>query len=57
MFLFEEIVKPPPMVVVDIGAMLREGQVDPLARLRELGQFRVIGFEPQIDECQRLKAR
>jgi FkbM family methyltransferase len=57
MFLFEEIVKPPPMVVVDIGAMLLEGQVDPLARLSDLGQLRVIGFEPQIDECQRLNAR
>jgi hypothetical protein len=57
MFLFEEIVKPPAMVVVDIGAMLLAGQVDPLARMSELGQLRVIGFEPQIDECQRLNAR
>jgi FkbM family methyltransferase len=56
MFGFEDIVKPSPMVVVDIGAMLVEGQTDPFARLSELGQLRVIGFEPQIDECKKLNA-
>ncbi len=56
MFLFEEIVMPPLMTVVDVGAMLLEGQVDPYARLNKLGRLNVIGFEPQPAECQKLNA-
>ena len=56
MFFFEEIVTPPSMTAVDIGAMLLAGQVDPLARLSEMGRLRVIGFEPQSDECDKLNA-
>jgi FkbM family methyltransferase len=56
MFFFEEIVMPPSMTAVDIGAMLLTGQTDPLARLSELGRLRVIGFEPQPVECDKLNA-
>jgi FkbM family methyltransferase len=56
MFFFEEIVMPPSMTAVDIGAMLLEGQIDPLTRLIELGRLRVIGFEPQAAECEKLNA-
>jgi FkbM family methyltransferase len=56
MFFFEEIVIPPSMTAVDIGAMLLEGQIDPLARLSQLGLLRVIGFEPQPAECEKLNA-
>jgi hypothetical protein len=37
MFLFEEIVIPPSMTAVDIGAMLLEEHTDPMARLCQLG--------------------
>lgn len=47
---------PPPMTAVDIGAMLLMGEVDPLARLSQLGRLRVIGFEPQPAECRKLNA-
>ena len=56
MFLFEEIVVPPQMTVVDIGAMLLAGQVDPLARLSDVGRLRVVGFEPLPAECEKLNA-
>jgi FkbM family methyltransferase len=56
MFFFEEIVTPPLMTVVDVGAMLLEGSVDPLARLNNLGRLNVIGFEPQPAECEKLNA-
>jgi FkbM family methyltransferase len=56
MFFFEEIVMPPFMTAVDIGAMLLPGQTDPLARLNELGLLRVIGFEPLPAECEKLNA-
>lgn len=56
MFFFEEIVIPPVMTAVDIGAMLLEGAVDPLARLNKLGRLSIIGFEPQPDECEKLNA-
>jgi FkbM family methyltransferase len=56
MFFFEEIVMPPMMAVVDIGAMLLEGDVDPFARLNKLGRLKVIGFEPQPAECAKLNA-
>jgi FkbM family methyltransferase len=55
-FFFEEIVIPPAMTAVDIGAMLLPGQVDSLARLNKLGRLNVIGFEPQAAECERLNA-
>lgn len=56
MFFFEEIVTPPMMAVVDIGAMLLEGAVDPFERLNKLGRLNVIGFEPQPAECAKLNA-
>ena len=56
MFFFEEIVMPPVMTAVDIGAMLLEGQVDPLERLNKIGLLNVIGFEPQPAECAKLNA-
>ncbi len=56
MFFFEEVVMPPLMTAVDIGAMLLEGDVDPLVRLNKLGRLNVIGFEPQTSECQKLNA-
>jgi FkbM family methyltransferase len=56
MFFFEEIVIPPLMTAVDIGAMLLEGQVDPLERLNKIGRLNVIGFEPQSAECAKLNA-
>jgi FkbM family methyltransferase len=54
MFKFEEIVTPPLMTAVDIGAMLLDGAVDPLARLSEIGLLSVIGFEPLPAECEKL---
>jgi FkbM family methyltransferase len=56
MFFFEEIVMPPMMTAVDIGAMLLEGLVDPLDRLNKIGRLNVIGFEPQPAECAKLNA-
>ena len=56
MFFFEEVVMPPLTTVVDIGAMLLEGQSDPMARLGRLDLLRVIGFEPQAAECDKLNA-
>jgi FkbM family methyltransferase len=56
MFLFEEIVTPPLMTVVDIGAMLLEGVSDPFERLNKLGRLNIIGFEPQPAECEKLNA-
>ena len=56
MFFFEEIVMPPLMTAVDIGAMLMERDVDPFARLNKLGRLNVIGFEPQPVECEKLNA-
>jgi len=56
MFLFEEIVTPPLMTAVDIGAMLLEGVVDPFERLNKLGRLNIIGFEPQPAECKKLNA-
>ena len=56
MFLFEEVVMPPLMTAVDIGAMLLEGHVDPLERLNKIGRLNVIGFEPQPAECAKLNA-
>lgn len=56
MFFFEEIVMPPVMTAVDVGAMLLPGGTDPYARLNQLGRLNVIGFEPQPTECQELNA-
>jgi FkbM family methyltransferase len=56
MFFFEEIIMPPLMTAVDIGAMLLPGAVDPLARLNKIGRLSVIGFEPQPVECEKLNA-
>jgi FkbM family methyltransferase len=56
MFFFEEIVIPPVMAVVDIGAMLLEGAVDPFERLSKLGRLNLIGFEPHPVECAKLNA-
>jgi FkbM family methyltransferase len=56
MFFLEEIVTPPSMTVVDVGAMLLDGSVDPLERLNKLGLLHVIGFEPQPAECAKLNA-
>ena len=57
MFFSEEIVVPPLMTAVDIGAMLLEGDVDPYTRLNKLGRLNIIGFEPQPAECEKLNAR
>ena len=56
MFFFEEIVMPSVMTAVDIGAMLLEGQVDPLERLNKIGLLIVICFEPQPAEGAKLSA-
>jgi FkbM family methyltransferase len=56
MFKFEEIVTPPSMTAVDIGAMRIDGAVDPFARLSQLGQLSVVGFEPLPAECEKLNA-
>jgi FkbM family methyltransferase len=56
MFFFDEIFMPPLMTAVDVGAMLRSGDVDPFARLNKLGRLNVIGFEPQPAECEKLNA-
>jgi len=56
MFLFEDIVIPPSMTAVDIGAMLVEDRTDPMAHLCQLGLLRVIGFEPQPAECEKLNS-
>ena len=56
MFFFEEIVMPPLMTAIDIGAMLMEDEVDPLERLNRIGLLNVIGFEPQPAECAKLNA-
>jgi FkbM family methyltransferase len=56
MFFFEAIVMPPSMTVVDVGAMMLEGEVDAFARLSKLGRLNVIGFEPQPAECEKLNA-
>jgi FkbM family methyltransferase len=56
MFFFEEIVMPPLMTMVDVGAMLMEVDGDPFARLSKLGRLNVIGFEPQPAECAKLNA-
>jgi len=53
MFFFEEVVTPPAMHVVDIGAMFVGGN-DPYARLTERGFLTVTGFEPQQAECEKL---
>jgi hypothetical protein len=37
MFFFEEIVMPPVMTAVDVGAMLLPGVTDPFARLNRSG--------------------
>jgi FkbM family methyltransferase len=54
MFFFEEIVMPPLMSAVDIGAMLLQGDTDPYLRLNKLGRLNVVGFEPQAAECEKL---
>lgn len=56
MFFFEEIIAPPLMTAVDIGAMLLAGATDPFARLNKAGRLNVIGFEPLTVECQKLNA-
>jgi FkbM family methyltransferase len=56
MFSFEEIVSPPLMTAVDVGAMLLAGAVDPFERLSRLGRLNIIGFEPQPIECEKLNA-
>jgi FkbM family methyltransferase len=56
LFFFEELVMPPLITAVDIGAMLLEGQVDPFERLNKIGRLNVIGFEPQPAECAKLNA-
>ena len=44
------------MIAVDIGAMFLQGQTDPMARLSQMGLLRIIGFEPQLSECEKLNA-
>jgi FkbM family methyltransferase len=56
MFFFEEIVRPPVMTAVDVGAMLLGEKSDPYARLNQLGLLNVIGFEPQPVELEKLNA-
>jgi FkbM family methyltransferase len=56
MFHFEEVVVPPAMHLVDIGAML-VGEEDPFARLSGRGLLSVTGFEPIPDECNKLNQR
>jgi len=57
MFSFQDLVMPPAMAAVDIGAMEIPGQYDPLTRLSDAGLLTVIGFEPLAEECQKLNAR
>jgi len=55
-FRFEEILTPPRIRAVDVGAMLLSENVDPLLRLTQAGLAELVGFEPQPDECARLNA-
>ena len=57
MFSFQDVVTPPAMAVVDIGAMHVPGAHDPFGRLSDAGLLTVIGFEPLTEECQKLNAR
>lgn len=57
MFSFLDVVTPPAMAVVDIGAMDIPGARDPFARLSDAGLLTVTGFEPLAEECQKLNAR
>jgi FkbM family methyltransferase len=56
MFGFQDVVTPPAMTVVDIGAMDLPGERDPFARLSAAGLLTVIGFEPLAEECLKLNA-
>lgn len=50
-----ELLPPLPTIsVLDIGAMLAEEQTEPYAALVSAGKARVVGFEPNQEECDRL---
>ena len=55
-FHFEEILVPPRIRAVDVGAMLISDRIDPLIRLTQAGLAELVGFEPQPAECARLNA-
>jgi FkbM family methyltransferase len=57
MFSFQDVVTPPAMTAVDIGAMQLPSANDPLGPLSDAGLLSVIGFEPLAEECQKLNAR
>jgi FkbM family methyltransferase len=54
LFHFEEILTPPRIRAVDVGAMLISDRIDPLVRLTQAGLAELVGFEPQPVECDRL---
>jgi len=55
--LLEILSEPPEIVVVDVGASIIEGEVDRYMPLVDRKAARVIGFEPDADERNKLKTR
>jgi FkbM family methyltransferase len=54
--LMEIIRDAPQIVVVDVGASTIEGVTEPYRYLVERGGARVIGFEPDVEQCEKLVA-
>ena len=46
-----------PVAIVDIGAMMVDGAEEPYTPLVRQGKARIIGFEPDAKECERLNRR
>lgn len=44
----------PLITIVDIGALMMEGESEPYSGLVEAGRARLVGFEPDAEGCRRL---